>query len=551
MKQLIKDFFEHNLNVFIIYLVIILLTFPIESIGLSTIYGKIFEYIGSSNKNDEQFKYLLIFLIILFIISKIGYYIKDYYYGIILPKFYRFTREYIFQKILERYKTDFEELRSGMILSNFHDIPSAFYNLLIEILTDYIPNILAIIIIIVYLYIIEPKLGLIILAGSVLMFLIIKTRFEQCIKFSEDEHNTFQDNNELINDKLGNLFSIYTSSNIESELKDNESRERILENKIQNNIYCSLATTKYTGAISILMFCLCFYVIYYSYKNQTMKTSTLITASIVISYYFTYLSYLIGGMSVVADNFGTLLVGDKFLKELRKNENKKDNNLDMDIEQGIIELQNVSFKYPSRTDNVLKDINMTIKGKRITALYGLSGSGKTTIMKLITKFYKVNSGSIYIDGENINDINIDSLREQISIVDQNVKLFDNTVIYNIKYGNNVDDDYIYKILKATKLDKLYTNLPNGIYTQVGVNGSLLSKGQRQTITIIRGLLKPNIKILILDEPTSSIDAETKIKILSLIRQFLGVKTVFIITHDNAVIPYVDKIYRLEDGKILN
>ena len=167
----------------------------------------------------------------------------------------------------------------------------------------------------------------------------------------------------------------------------------------------------------------------------------------------------------------------------------------------------MSFKYPTTKERAIKNINFKIKGGTMAAFVGQSGAGKSTIMSLIPRFYDSQSGKILIDGQNIYDVNLFSLRKNISLVSQDVILFDDTVRSNILYANpNATDDQIYDACKLAAAEEFIIKLPNGYDTKIGENGVKLSGGQKQRISIARAILK-NSPIILLDEATSALDTE--------------------------------------------
>ena len=180
---------------------------------------------------------------------------------------------------------------------------------------------------------------------------------------------------------------------------------------------------------------------------------------------------------------------------------------------------------------------------------GSSGSGKSTLIKLIVGFYKPKSGEIQIDDKNIHDFDMDSYRSQISYIHQNTILFNRSVYENIIYGKDIDRDKVNDLIRELKIDKIFDKLKDGIDTNVGVNGSNLSGGQRQCIHLLRALLIDN-KILIMDEPTSAIDYEHKKTIMEVIEKVSKEKTLILITHDPSNLDFMDNVYKIEDGKII-
>ena len=224
---------------------------------------------------------------------------------------------------------------------------------------------------------------------------------------------------------------------------------------------------------------------------------------------------------------------------------------ELNISKGNINLKNISFKYNSSEDNVLKDINLDFKGGKMTSLVGHSGSGKSTILNLIPRFYDVQSGEITIDNQSIYNSKISSLRKHISLVSQETTLFDDTVKNNIKYANeNASDEEIYEAAKLSYCDDFIDKLPNKYQTLIGEDGVRLSGGEKQRISIARAMLKKS-SIILLDEATSSLDAETERKIQDALKILTNNKTSIVIAHRLSTILNSDRIYVIQSGKVMD
>lgn len=216
---------------------------------------------------------------------------------------------------------------------------------------------------------------------------------------------------------------------------------------------------------------------------------------------------------------------------------------------GEISFDNVSFAY-TKGRNVLTDINLKARVGEIIAIVGTSGVGKTTLVNLIPRFYDCLSGSITIDGKDIKEVTIKSLRAQIGIVTQEVILFNDTVANNICYGNaNISEEEIIRAAKAANAHSFVMNLSNGYDTVIGDRGVLLSGGERQRITIARAVLK-DPAILILDEATSSLDSESEEMIQGAINNLMKDRTVFVIAHRLSTIKHANKIIVLDKDRIV-
>ena len=236
-----------------------------------------------------------------------------------------------------------------------------------------------------------------------------------------------------------------------------------------------------------------------------------------------------------------------------KNEiEKNDSSDEIKLTDGTITFENINFHYYSNPDNqVLKNISLKIKGGKMTALVGHSGSGKSTLLNMIPRIYNPTNGLIKIDNQDLSKFNLSSIRKQISIVDQNTTLFDDTVYNNIKYAQpDASEEEIFKAAKLSMSEEFINNLEKGYETKIGENGVKLSGGEKQRLSIARAFLKQS-RIILLDEATSSLDSDTEEKIQHAIEELIYNKTTIVIAHRLSTILNSDNIYVMEKGIILD
>ena len=237
--------------------------------------------------------------------------------------------------------------------------------------------------------------------------------------------------------------------------------------------------------------------------------------------------------------------------DIKNQINLNSNSENLNYSKGDIKFENVSFNYQSNSENkVLKNIELNIEGGKMTALVGHSGSGKSTLMSLIPRIYMPLEGKITIDKQDISKINLYSLRENISIVDQNTTLFDDTVLNNIKYAKpDATNDEIYKAAELAMCSDFISNLKDKYETIIGENGVKLSGGEKQRLSIARAFLK-NSKIILLDEATSSLDSETEEKIQTAVDKLTTDKTTIVIAHRLSTVLNANKIFVFENGRVV-
>jgi len=224
---------------------------------------------------------------------------------------------------------------------------------------------------------------------------------------------------------------------------------------------------------------------------------------------------------------------------------------EVDRVQGDLQFNNVSFSYDNSEGPVLSDVSLQVPAGSVTALVGPSGSGKTTLAGLIPRFYAYQRGSILLDGRELSDYSLDNLRSQISLVSQDVVLFNDTVRGNIAYGSLADmpDERVIEAATAAHATEFIEQLPAGLDTPVGENGTLLSGGQRQRLAIARALLK-DAPILILDEATSSLDNESERMIQAALSEVMKHRTTLVIAHRLSTIENADQVVVLENGRVV-
>ena len=238
--------------------------------------------------------------------------------------------------------------------------------------------------------------------------------------------------------------------------------------------------------------------------------------------------------------------------DLKNEINLNDDKDNLVVSDGNIVFENVDFTYKSNPSNkVLQNVNVKFNGGKMTALVGLSGSGKSTLLNMIPRIYKPTKGKIHLDNQDISIFNLASLRNEISIVDQNTTLFDDTILNNIKYARpEASNEEVFEAAKQSMCEEFINSLEKGYETMIGENGVKLSGGEKQRLSIARAFLKKS-KIILLDEATSSLDTETEEKIQKALSELVFNKTTVVIAHRLSTILNSDNIYVVDNGKIID
>lgn len=553
--QLYFDFIKENIYLFILFIVSILLSYPLEAIILPQIYSRFFTAI-KKDANKKMFIKYFIYIIIVLTIIYLSYILMGYVEIKFLPKMNEFIINFIYKNILLKNKNNYTEIEFGKLISRTNLLPTIlrdFNNLLFIWI---FPRFITIFVIISYFFYVNYKLGCVALLFLIILFSYNWSNYDKCINTSSVRYKYFEKKSEEIHDKLSNIFSIYSAGNVDKELDIFYKNTGAYIDKFEDNLKC-INYNKFVNIILLLLsfIVLNFMVIYFYYKKEISLT-LLIATLLTITYYIPCFYTITSTFRELIHSLGVFREIDPFIKDIylydkenKKYEEKNGINNDKIIKYGNIEIKNLVFSYDG-INNVIKNISLNINAGDKIAITGNSGNGKSTLIKLLMGYYKVDNNMIYIDNIDINEYELNNLRTQISYVNQNTKLFNTTIIENIKYGTHMTDKDVIAIINDIGINDLYSNLEHGYNSKVGVGGDKLSGGQRQMVHILRCFGKKN-KIIILDEPTSSMDVYTKSLIMKAIKKLSNNCTLIIITHDKELLQLVEKVVFIKSGEILN
>ena len=364
-----------------------------------------------------------------------------------------------------------------------------------------------------------------------------------------------QDKSGDLNKYLIDIFKNHKIIKIFQREKFEEKRsEKFVNDLKEKSIKISTVFIRATPIMEILTGIMIAILIFYSGK-------LIMNEQLSLNNFFSFLAAMmlayqpVKSLATINVGVGQGMSAAKRILPIIDNKNLIDPNEDksiIDFKNGDIEFKDINFNYSSNQENkVLNKINIKINGKKMTALVGQSGSGKSSLLSLIPRIYDPKSGILEIDGQNIKNVNLHSLRKEISIVDQNVTLFDDTIFNNIKYAKpNASEEEIYKAAEQSMCLDFIEKLENKYQTMIGENGLRLSGGEKQRLSIARAFLKDS-KIILLDEATSSLDSETEEKIQRALDKLILNKTTVVIAHRLSTILNSDKIYVMDKGSVLD
>ncbi len=440
------------------------------------------------------------------------------------------------------------ETKGGKLISIIKRGDGAFWSLSLEIHRFLVTPIVSFLIAISVFYKINTQLAMIIASSlflntlGAILLVRINLKYRRRLNSVEDKITGY------IADNILNFEIVAIFAQERNEVKRIKNKYRIWINRLWQYAITYRVIEMWTTLLSAVSIFLLIYISIKQVENSSMTTgdfAMVITFSITL---FPKFESIIYRFRDIVKKYADL---EKYLNILLiSNEIKeKPNAKKLKIKKGKIVFENVTFKYQN-SGKVLKNIDLTINPKETIAFVGESGVGKTTLVKLLFRFYDPVSGKILIDDQDLRDVTIESIRQNIGMVPQDVLLFNNSIKFNISYPKpNISLKNIKKYTKKAALDKYINSLEKEYDTIVGERGIKLSGGQRQRLAIARVLVE-NPKILILDEATSQLDSESERIIQKAFHDLAKDRTTIIIAHRLSTIMHVDKIVVLDKGRIV-
>ena len=443
-----------------------------------------------------------------------------------------------------------ENKHTGKYISNLNYDVTHITGLLSNSLLNFFKDGLTLIGLITVMFLQNWQLSLIAITMIPFASVVAKTLGKRVLKVTTEAQEKSGDLNKYLIDIFKNhkLIKVFQRENFEKERS-----EKFVNDLKEKSIKIQSVYIRSTPIMEVLTGIVIAILIFYSGK-------LIMNGQLEINNFFSFLAAMmlayqpIKSLATLNVGIGQGLSGAKRILPIIDVVNSigsNKNNPDLDLNNGSIIFKNINFNYATNSNNdVLKNINIEIQGKKTSALVGLSGSGKSTLLSLIPRIYDADLGDIQIDGQSIYNIKLSSLRKNISIVDQDTTLFDDTIVNNIKYAKpDASDEEVYKAAEQANCLDFINNLENKFQTIIGENGVRLSGGEKQRLSIARAFLK-NSKIILLDEATSSLDSATEDKIQKALSTLTKNKTSIIIAHRLSTILNANKIFVIDGGLVV-
>ena len=499
-------------------------------------------------KNYEGMQTIIMIMIIVLFLEVIFTYLFTYYANWLGQKVIKNLRVDVFQKILKFKMSFFDKNAVGRLVTrtvnDIETIASIFSQGLFMIIAD----ILKMVTVLTVMTIINFELTLVVV--SIFPFLIYATRvFQKSMKVAfEKVRREVANLNSFVQERISGVKIVQIFNREKLEINNFNDinikhRDAWLRTVWINSIFFPLAEISTSICIGLLVW-------YGGFNNLNGENISLGTLFLFIS----MSGLLFRPLRQIADRFNTLQMGmvstERIFKILEDDSQIKENGkIDHTSFNGLIEFKNVKFSYVEN-QIVIDDISFKIQPGETLAIVGPTGSGKSTIINLITKFYEVDSGTIYIDGNNIDEFKLDNIRSKIGVILQDVFMFADTIFNNITlFNKNISIEDVERSAKDLEIHDFILSLPGGYDFNVSERGGTLSSGQRQLLAFLRVLVN-NPDILILDEATSSIDSYSEDLIKKATKKITKDKTSIIIAHRLSTVESADKIIYMENGKIL-
>jgi ABC-type multidrug transport system fused ATPase/permease subunit len=473
----------------------------------------------------------------------------------VLTKLAHWTKAEIFNFILLANNENMRNVNFVEFITPITRISNSCNMLLSDILSSVVPTIAFLTVIFSYFIYKDILLGTGFLIGNIIIFLYFVYYWKEMFEYKQKQEQKTVNNERYIIDSFNNIDKIIYRGQVAAEIDIfDEKTKECTDYTIEMMKYMTNHTFIMNIFVYIIIILALFHIIRLYFKKQLESTTFITFLSILMMYRDDISSTLqripnyiesFGRIELIVREFETMIGVDNKKGELDMISmlNKENHYKPVDLKFESIQFKNVTFKYDKRDQTIFDNYSKEIYVKdKIVGITGLSGNGKSSFVKLIMRLHTCNSGAIYIDGQDITTIDPFYIRQNITYVNQNARLFDRKIMDNILYGcKNVSacNESLREILSYSKIQELYRNVDIST-TDAGPLGENLSGGQRQVINIISGLINPT-KILILDEPTNALDPELKRELLLILKNFRKYKQcIMIITHDRDVYSLFDE-----------
>lgn len=540
-----------NDNKFWIFITVLttLICNPIEMIVLSDLFTNFTTAITGLEYNNSITILWKIAALSIFIDSV--YMVGNYFDKIYYPMMEKFIRFKIIDVIFKNIEVKYEKEDISNHIIKTLKIPNTVTSFTGRFIYWVVTFVLTTIVILGYVLYLNPTIGIITILFFTIFFVIYYYILLDTKNTSEERESQEKDLMSNIDDVLSNSISIICTKKIKDEKEYLTNKHTIYDNAHENQLWNTSKGGYILSIANTVLLVSYVYFILRMYKKREIDSSTTIKIIIIILFFVRYIKTASQRSILVIAEYGKLAENESNINLLlvKSDENGIQANIPI---TGNIEFKNVSFKYDAAdagSTKTLDNVSFKIKSLDRVAIIGTNGSGKSTIIKLLSGFFKPTEGEILFDGVNIRDIDREYMRSKLSIVSQKVVLFNRSVIDNICYATDTPKEEVVQILDQLKIMNVFKKLPQGLDTMAGSRGENLSGGQRQIIYLLRSYLS-NKPITIMDEPTAAVDAFHKKYVIQMINEMSKKTTLIVVTHDSEFASAFPVKIFIESGRIV-
>lgn len=554
----ILDFLQQHKIWVAITIITTLICNPIEMIVLSDL----FSHFTSAVNNLEYKNSITILLKIagLSVFVDSVYMVSNYFDKIYYPMMEKFIRFELIDVIFKNIEVNYEKEDISNHIIKTLKIPNTVTSFTGRFIYWVVTFVLTTIVILGYILYLDPLIGGMTLLVFVLFFIAYYYILMDTKNTSEQRENEEKNLMSNIDDVLSNSISIICTKKIKDEKEFLTNKHSIYDETHETQLWSS-SKGGYAMSIIVTFILVAYvYVILRLYKNHKIDSTSTIKVIIIMLFFIRYIKTSSQGSIRVIAEYGKLAENEVTIRKLLVDKAEATGHkTDIPI-TGDIEFKNVSFRYAAAPGTAtgtatgtgtktLDNVSFKINPRDRVAIIGTNGSGKSTIIKLLSGFFKPSEGQILFDGEDISNIDREYLRSKLSIVSQKVVLFNRSVLDNICYATDTPKEEVVKILDRLKIMNVFKKLPQGLDTMAGARGEKLSGGQRQIIYLLRSYLS-NKPITIMDEPTAAVDAFHKKYVIQMMDEMAKKTTMIVVTHDSEFAASFHKKIYIEGGKIV-
>jgi ABC-type multidrug transport system fused ATPase/permease subunit len=540
----ILDFFAKNPVWPIVTLVTIIITNPVEMIVSSKLTEKFIE----SVKEKPNMRYLW-WIIAMTLASNMTHSLQELVEAHYITKMQQEIRMDLLSKISTKQEFNYETMDGGDTITNIKNIPTNISNFVDRFISWIVTPLINVTLIGAYLIRINAPLGLkimgILFAFMACNFAVLRSVPQEAQRQEVEEATLINQIDDALNNTLSIMMCNYTHQEMAAINTQHTRFNTFMANNLQKRAYGTILT----GITIVIVLALIVWLIFQSYRNKVVSKANMIVMLLLSISLVRMIRHYSNHMVQAFLEYAKLIKHDTFIQGLAHK--TAPDGVKTGAIHGNIVFLNVSYAYEGTDEKALDSVSFKIRAKDRVAIVGSSGSGKTTILKLIMGFGRPSDGAVLIDGHNVRDMRRKHLRKHISLVPQSIKLFNRSIMDNICYGSpDLDPERVRNELKTLHVMRAFNALPDGLDSVVGKNGDKLSGGQKQIVYLLRCYFR-RTPIVLMDEPTSALDGENAKYVRRMIDAMSRHSTLIVVTHDPSFANTFPVRMQMQHGRLVH